>query len=720
MPADNLPKLICSKCKDKAHISYQFQLQCIRSQSFLNDHIAQLSKYTSGKITENFVQDCSSYETKEINKEQLLKSNENERCNKIFKETKISKTVGEINIKPIGIESNNYGHNWENSFNRNRGTSFESSVIKNCNVQDTFNDDFNSESDESLIGEDILSTEDILKSLDLISNIGNQEDLGEDEDCDDLKSCILLGDETVDQLIKDNLQVDNLDSLPPKMESFILAETDTNSTNNTSSKHQIDKACFLQDATSPSKPEKVERYTKYCESYFKQMDKQTIFTPTCIDTVQSDKLQQPVCKPNIVPIPQKTSDDTTKLTLLKNPQNATLKTSREYNDKCNLKSSSLNEYKFSSKNASNKLVGSFECQVSTTNIVNLHGNLINTSSGKKMDFQKPVEQVLCADLPNKPKSDSKLKLILLQNPINKPKIKPNLILKLPDKSENEASFKRCDTEIAHNSNSTTFSSNGTNLQKSGPALVKIKSNEAIIVKCPNDKMKDELSNNNNNNNKLKVGILENLTKKFNVGQGLLPFTDKNHTIPTNKLNEEVSYSIPTEEIKPGLTSFKFCNVEQRKIKVDPEQINLLSNPSFKIKIENTSVEDTFKESNSSNQLLNESQVHSVPFETESNELKVEFTPFKYPTLQNIPFKHPNIITFKSKYQAKNNIIKKPGELCSMQISGKTPTHFLQSFPKIKTFSIKPREPPNMDYYKQEGENNTVVSIIFYIKLLIIY
>lgn len=55
--------------------------------------------------------------------------------------------------------------------------------------------------------------------MDLISNGDNQEDLDE-EDCDDLKSCIPLGDETVDQLIKDNLQVDNLDLITPKMEHF--------------------------------------------------------------------------------------------------------------------------------------------------------------------------------------------------------------------------------------------------------------------------------------------------------------------------------------------------------------------------------------------------------------------------------------------------------------------------------------------------------------------
>lgn len=714
-----MPKLICSKCIDKAHISYQFQLQCIRSQSFLNAH---LSKSTSREITENVVQDCSPHGTKEIDKEKLLKDNENKSCNKIFKERKISKTVSDSNNEDIGIESRNIGHNWENNFNKNEGTTFKSSVTKNCNFNANFNDDFNSESDESLTGEDILSTEDILKSLDLISNIGNQEDLGEEEDCDDLKSCILLGDETVDQLIKDNLQVDNLDSLPPKIESFNLVETATNLTNKISSKHQIDNACFLQDANiNPTQPEKLERYTKYCENYFKQIDKQTIFTPTCIDTVQTDNIQQPVCNSDIVSIPLKTSSDVTKPLL----------------NKGNLESSSLN----------NKLVGSLEPQVSTTNIGNLHDILINVSSDKMMNFQKPIEQVLSANLPTKPKSDSKFKLVLLQNPINKAKIKPSLIIKVPDKKcENGFTFERNDTEFAHNSN-FTFSSNKTNQQKSGSALVKIKSNEAIVVNNPNDKMKDEF---NNNNNKLKAGILRNLTKKFNVGQGLLQFTNKHlpikplilnnsnkksivikHSsvdvkvdsnspkISTNKLNEQVLYSIQTEEIKPGLTLLKLCNAEKRKVEVDPQQVNILNNSSFKIKKENTSFENTVKEGHSSHQLVNESQVHSVPFENKSNELKIEFKPFKCPTLQHIPFKHPNIITIKSKYQA-NNIVKKPGELlCSMQLNSKTPNNFLQSFPKIKTFSIKPREPPNMDYYKQDGENNTVVSIIFYIQLLII-
>ncbi|KAG5879672.1 hypothetical protein JTB14_021475 [Gonioctena quinquepunctata] len=43
-----------------------------------------------------------------------------------------------------------------------------------------------------------------------------------DDDCDDLKNCIPLGEDTVDQLIKDNLQVDNLELISPKMRSFNL------------------------------------------------------------------------------------------------------------------------------------------------------------------------------------------------------------------------------------------------------------------------------------------------------------------------------------------------------------------------------------------------------------------------------------------------------------------------------------------------------------------
>ncbi|XP_050509879.1 zinc finger protein ZFP2-like [Diabrotica virgifera virgifera] len=39
----------------------------------------------------------------------------------------------------------------------------------------------------------------------------------ESEDCDDLKSCIPLGEDTVDQLIKDNFRVENLELISPKL-----------------------------------------------------------------------------------------------------------------------------------------------------------------------------------------------------------------------------------------------------------------------------------------------------------------------------------------------------------------------------------------------------------------------------------------------------------------------------------------------------------------------
>ncbi|XP_018575106.1 zinc finger protein 846-like isoform X1 [Anoplophora glabripennis] len=44
----------------------------------------------------------------------------------------------------------------------------------------------------------------------------------EENECDSLKNCIPLGEDTVDQLIKDNLQVDNLELISPKIRSFNL------------------------------------------------------------------------------------------------------------------------------------------------------------------------------------------------------------------------------------------------------------------------------------------------------------------------------------------------------------------------------------------------------------------------------------------------------------------------------------------------------------------
>lgn len=46
----------------------------------------------------------------------------------------------------------------------------------------------------------------------------NVDDIEENDDCDDLKSCIPLGEDTVDQLIKDNLKVGNLELISPKMD----------------------------------------------------------------------------------------------------------------------------------------------------------------------------------------------------------------------------------------------------------------------------------------------------------------------------------------------------------------------------------------------------------------------------------------------------------------------------------------------------------------------
>lgn len=69
---------------------------------------------------------------------------------------------------------------------------------------------------------DILPPElDSLNKEDLIKNDSPTEPLEDTNDCESLKSCLPLGEETIDQLIKDNLQ-DNLDLISPKMQSFHL------------------------------------------------------------------------------------------------------------------------------------------------------------------------------------------------------------------------------------------------------------------------------------------------------------------------------------------------------------------------------------------------------------------------------------------------------------------------------------------------------------------
>ncbi|KAJ8951483.1 hypothetical protein NQ318_000177 [Aromia moschata] len=69
--------------------------------------------------------------------------------------------------------------------------------------------------------DDLLSTKyALINDVDLHKSANDDTKSICNDDCDDLKNCLPLGEDTVDLLIKDNLQVDNLELISPKLRSF--------------------------------------------------------------------------------------------------------------------------------------------------------------------------------------------------------------------------------------------------------------------------------------------------------------------------------------------------------------------------------------------------------------------------------------------------------------------------------------------------------------------
>ncbi|CAG9822621.1 unnamed protein product [Phaedon cochleariae] len=66
-----------------------------------------------------------------------------------------------------------------------------------------------------------MSNEDDVTGLNSVTN-----NIDDEHDCDDLKSCLPLGEDTIDELIKDNLQVENLEMISPKIAAFTLELSD--------------------------------------------------------------------------------------------------------------------------------------------------------------------------------------------------------------------------------------------------------------------------------------------------------------------------------------------------------------------------------------------------------------------------------------------------------------------------------------------------------------
>ncbi|KAJ8927825.1 hypothetical protein NQ314_019707 [Rhamnusium bicolor] len=155
---DGLPTMICTKCIDKAHSSYKFQQQCNRSQALLEVYIEQIKELVK-------IEDASLSLAAEV----------------------LDELDQKYNLKSDMTQNDN-------------NDSIESDPIENDPIEN-----------DMLPPELVLINED-----DLIKDELNSED------CDALKNCIPLGEDTVDELIKDNLQVDNLELISPKMKSFSL------------------------------------------------------------------------------------------------------------------------------------------------------------------------------------------------------------------------------------------------------------------------------------------------------------------------------------------------------------------------------------------------------------------------------------------------------------------------------------------------------------------
>lgn len=159
--------MICTRCINSAHIAYKFQQQCNTSQTILESYLEQIK--------------INTLDSKSIAISKNLPEN----------------TVGNIKVDTGKIKSNN--------------------EIQYSSSPDT---DLILDSEELLaegleyIANDCLMNE---EQKDADQRLLVDTEIKDSEDCDDLKNCIPLGEDTVDQLI-DDFKVENLELISPKMD----------------------------------------------------------------------------------------------------------------------------------------------------------------------------------------------------------------------------------------------------------------------------------------------------------------------------------------------------------------------------------------------------------------------------------------------------------------------------------------------------------------------
>lgn len=712
-PEDCLPKLICPKCINKAHTSYKFQLQCTRSQSLLKAYIVQLNKSNTNKSLDSLSQTTSPLTSRYIKGAPKIKKEEN--SNKIFKEKHCTSckfecnkiTADTLEDKAENRENNKRDIQHPYSKHINNGNKNSNLERKNIQLENDFNDN-NSESDIlSLTGEDFLSTEDILKSLDLISNEGNHEDLDldEDEDCDDLKSCIPLGDETVDQLIKDNLQVDNLDSLNPKLESFNFNLSGKEAADLTSIKCKIEKSSDEIIHLKLLKSECTE--LDHCNNKFKHnlensLDaaanlKYTNKQPTLLndDKIESTKFNKSLTKVEIQPISYQTT-----------------------NKKSNIEFISVKTPTKSSKFG----IAAFKLPIKTKfenlpsqNKTNLcKTEYVSQPLKNGVEFSNFKSPTVIQSSLNETLNEDKSKSSTVKN--------PSAIIKTS-----------CDTQKVGqitlkrilNERKTSVSTNGV-ISYNKPFLSPDRKEQcaSILFTCSDDKNNLKANNNFINDSKLKSEIFT----MASVKQSTNPVVSKQLPKPkesfffkhspddfkvelsspcsTNDISDaqETTFEVITNECKIPTESVKNLNSEH--------DIKLASCKDLAQKAEH------FFENSNEESIKDENRLKKSPQNVSngisliysSNVSRIKSALLKCSKNEHSLYKSSNV---QPKYSiSKNSEIERPlGKFVPLNDTFK-PIHPSESFQQIKTFSIKPREPPNMDYYKKIQEDNTIVSFFF--------
>lgn len=235
---DGLPILICTKCINNVHNFFKFQQQCNRSQTLLDTYIQQLNECTSLPTNHENV----NLGVSEVILDKTLDSSHASTVNDLlmssvkdlelidFIDLKPSKIIEQDNIEPVNTSIQN-------------DTSKETDLDKN--------DDFMS------VNEDILRSE-----LDFMNdNVKDTSDI-DDEDCDALKNCIPLGEDTVDQLIKDNLQVESLDLISPKLKAFGFNFKTAKDEEDSSQYHKITSKKLNNFKTGPRPVPNMHYYKK--------------------------------------------------------------------------------------------------------------------------------------------------------------------------------------------------------------------------------------------------------------------------------------------------------------------------------------------------------------------------------------------------------------------------------------------------------------------------